>query len=69
MSRESNPGEERVASYAEHAIKAFAMLRNVIRGASSEKGIREYLTLLSICETCKYNTDLQNGIRSGRTRP
>lgn len=39
---------------AEHAIKAFAMLRNVIRGASSEKGIREYLTLLSICETCKY---------------
>jgi Transposase IS66 family len=39
---------------AEHAIKAFAMLRNAIRGASSEKGIREYLTLLSICETCKY---------------
>ena len=39
---------------AEHAIKAFAMLRNVIRGASSEKGLREYLTLLSICETCKY---------------
>jgi predicted RecB family nuclease len=39
---------------AEHAVKAFAMLRNAIRGASSEKGIREYLTLLSICETCKY---------------
>jgi predicted RecB family nuclease len=39
---------------AEHAIKAFAMLRNAIRGASSAKGIREYLTLLSICETCKY---------------
>jgi predicted RecB family nuclease len=39
---------------AEHAVKAFAMLRNVLRGASSEKGIREYLTLLSICETCKY---------------
>ncbi|MBD0328107.1 MAG: IS66 family transposase, partial [Pyrinomonadaceae bacterium] len=39
---------------AEHAIKAFAMLRNAIRGASSERGIREYLTLLSICETCKY---------------
>lgn len=39
---------------AEHAVKAFAMLRNVIRGTSTEKGIREYLTLLSICETCKY---------------
>jgi transposase len=39
---------------AEHAIKAFALLRNAIRGASSAKGIREYLTLLSICETCKY---------------
>jgi hypothetical protein len=39
---------------AEHAIKAFARLRNVIGGTSSEKGIREYLILLSICETCKY---------------
>jgi predicted RecB family nuclease len=39
---------------AEHAVKAFALLRNAIRGASSERGIREYLTLLSICETCKY---------------
>lgn len=39
---------------AEHAIKAFALLRTALRGASSEKGIREYLTLLSICETCKY---------------
>jgi len=39
---------------AEHAIKAFARLRNVIRGSSSDRGIREYLTLLSVCETCKY---------------
>jgi predicted RecB family nuclease len=39
---------------AEHAIKAFARLRNVIGGSSSEKGIHEYLVLLSICETCKY---------------
>lgn len=39
---------------AEHAIKAFAVLRRVIGGTSTEKGIREYLTLLSICETCKY---------------
>jgi predicted RecB family nuclease len=39
---------------AEHAIKAFARLRNVIGGTSSEKGIQEYLILLSVCETCKY---------------
>ena len=39
---------------AEHAIKAFASLRQVIGGVSTEKGIREYLTLLSVCETCKY---------------
>jgi transposase IS66 family protein len=39
---------------AEHAIKSFALLRNVIRGSSSPKGMREYAILLSICETCKY---------------
>ena len=39
---------------AEHAIKAFATIRRVIGGTSSEKGIREYLTLLSVSETCKY---------------
>jgi len=39
---------------SEHAIKAFATLRKAIGGASSDKGIREYLTLLSVCETCKY---------------
>jgi len=39
---------------AEHAVKAFAMLRKVIRGTSTEKGMQEYLTLLSICETCRY---------------
>lgn len=51
---------------AEHAVKAFAMLRNTIRGASSEKGIREYLTLLSICETCKYKgVGFLNFLRSG----
>ena len=30
------------------------MLRKVIGGTSTDKGIREYLTLFSICETCKY---------------
>jgi len=38
---------------AEHAIKAFAMLRHVIKGVTSEKGLRDYLVMLSICETCK----------------
>ena len=38
---------------AEHAIKAFARLRNIIGGSSTAKGIREYLVLLSISETCK----------------
>jgi hypothetical protein len=38
---------------AEHAIKAFVRLRNTIGGTSSAKGMRDYLVLLSICETCK----------------
>ena len=40
---------------AEHAVKAFAGLRDVIAGSSTEKGTDEYLTLLSICQTCKYS--------------
>ena len=39
---------------AEHAIKAFARIRSVIKGTSTEKGFRDYLILLSICETCRY---------------
>jgi ribosomal protein L37E len=39
---------------AEHAVKTVVMLRNVIGGTSSPKGIRDYLTLLTIAETCKY---------------
>ena len=38
---------------AEHAIKAFVRLRNIIQGTSTAKGLREYLVLLSISETCK----------------
>lgn len=38
---------------AEHAVKAFALLRQVINGVTSEKGLREYLVLLSVSETCK----------------
>src|SRR5215831_2269532 len=39
---------------AEHAIKAFARLRNNIGGTSTSTGIREYLILLSISQTCQY---------------
>ncbi len=38
---------------AEHAIRAFARLRRTIGGTSTTKGLREYLVLLSISETCK----------------
>lgn len=38
---------------AEHAIKAFVRLRNIVRGSSTAKGLQEYLVLLSISETCK----------------
>lgn len=51
---------------AEHAVKAFAKLRNVIRGTSTEKGIRDYLVLLSISQTCKYiGVNFLDFLRSG----
>jgi hypothetical protein len=51
---------------AEHTIKAFATLRKAIEGLSSDKGIREYLTLFSICETCKYKgVSFLDFLRSG----
>ena len=53
---------------AEHAIKAFASLRNVMRGTASKKGIEEYLTLLSVAETCEYQRlDFLSFLRSGET--
>jgi hypothetical protein len=53
---------------AEHAIKAFASLRRVIEGKSTEKGLRDFHILLSICETCKYKgIDFLDFIRSGAT--
>lgn len=39
---------------AEHAIKSFALLRRDFNGVTTEKGIRDYLILLSIYETCKF---------------
>lgn len=39
---------------AEHAMKAFAALRDVIEGTTTPAGIEEYLILLSVSETCRY---------------
>ena len=51
---------------AEHAIKAFARLRDVISGLSTKKGVDEYVTLLSVSETCKYRgIDFLDFLRSG----
>ena len=51
---------------AEYAIKTFASLRRVIEGKSTEKGLRDYLILLNVCETCKYkNVDFLDFLRSG----
>lgn len=51
---------------AEHAIKAFARLRDVMSGSSSIKGVDEYLTLLSVAETCEYQgLDFLAFLRSG----
>ncbi len=51
---------------AEHAIKAFARLRGVISGLSTKKGVDEYVTLLSVSETCKYRgIDFLDFLRSG----
>jgi predicted RecB family nuclease len=51
---------------AEHAIKAFARLRDVISGSSTKKGVDEYVTLLSVSETCKYRgIDFLDFLRSG----
>ena len=51
---------------AEHAIKAFAALRDFIEGSSNEKGIEDYLILLSVCQSCKYSgVDFLDFLRSG----
>ena len=51
---------------AEHAMKAFARLRDVIEGMATEKGLKEYLILLSVCQTCKYmGVDFLDFLRSG----
>jgi len=55
---------------AEHAIKAFARLRDGIAGSASKKGVDEYLTLLSVVETCKYQgQDVLYFLRSRKVDP
>jgi hypothetical protein len=52
---------------AEHAIKAFARLREIISGSSTKKSVEEYLTLLSVSETCRYRgIDFLDFLRSGQ---
>lgn len=51
---------------AECAVKAFVRLRNIIGGASTENSLRDYLVLLSLCQTCKYmGVDFLDFLRSG----
>ena len=53
---------------AEHAVKSFALLRQVINGVTTENGLREYLVLLSLCETCKsLGVKFLDFLRSGQT--
>ena len=55
---------------AEHAVKAFGrgILGN-IDGRTSEQGIKDYLVLLSIYQTCEYRgIDFLQFLRSGETR-
>ena len=42
----NNPGE--------HAVKAFALYREVSDGLMSKEGLSDFLVLLSVCQTCKY---------------
>jgi len=51
---------------AEHAIKAFVRLRNVIGANSTAKSMRDYLVLLSVAETCKWKgLNFLSFLRSG----
>ena len=51
---------------AEHAVKPFAMLRYTIKGVTTERGLQDYLVLLSICVTCQYKgVEFLEFLRSG----
>jgi predicted RecB family nuclease len=51
---------------AEHAIKPLAKLRHIFNGVTTVDGLKNYLVLLSVCETCKYSgVDFLDFLRSG----
>lgn len=51
---------------AEHAVKPFALLRRDFAGLTTENGIRDYLILLSLCETCRFKgVSFLDFLRSG----
>ena len=51
---------------AEHAIKAVARLRSNVTGLTTEKGLEDYLVLLSVSQTCDYmGVDFLYFLRSG----
>ncbi len=53
---------------AEHTVKGFSTYRKTAIAGFTEKGIKEYLTLLSIYETCQYkNIDFLKFLLSGET--
>lgn len=41
---------------AEAAVKAFAQYRRGVKGMIGEKGLREYLKMLSLAQTCRYRS-------------
>ncbi|MEW6584852.1 MAG: TM0106 family RecB-like putative nuclease [Nitrospirota bacterium] len=65
-SRDPTVQEKVIVYNAEHAIKAFARLQKIVSGLSNKRGIDEYLTLLSVAETCEYQgLDFLDFLRSG----
>jgi Transposase IS66 family len=53
---------------AEYAVKMFAIHRQTGNGFFTEAGIKRFLILLSIHETCRYRQiDFLDFLRSGRT--
>jgi hypothetical protein len=54
-------------NYGEHAVKPFARYRRVITGQINERGLNDYLILLSLYETCEYRgIRFLDFLRSGR---
>ena len=39
---------------AERAVKSFAKYRRLVNGRISEQGLKDYLVLLSVYQTCEY---------------